>query len=105
MSAGRAVRVDLRAALPVVALAIVVLAIIVVELCGRDDVQGPSAQPTAGPTAQAGPPVHARAIADARRGDRDADGRGADRRPGPARRRAHAGPNGGPAGAGAVPQR
>lgn len=55
MSAGPSVRVDLRAALPVVALAIVVLAIIVVELCGRDDVVAPAAQPTAGPTATAGP--------------------------------------------------
>jgi len=55
MSAGPAVRVDLRAALPVVALAIVVLSIIIVELCGRDDVQGPTAQPTAGPTATVGP--------------------------------------------------
>jgi hypothetical protein len=56
MSAGPTVRVDLRAALPVAVLAIVVLAIIVVELCGRDDVKGPPAAPTAsGPTATPGP--------------------------------------------------
>lgn len=55
MSAGP-VRVDLRAALPVAVLAIVVLAIIIVELCGRDDVEGPPALPTAsGPSATPGP--------------------------------------------------
>ena len=56
MSAGPSVRVDLRAALPVVALAAVVLAIIVVELCGRDDVEAPLVQATpSGPSATPGP--------------------------------------------------
>jgi hypothetical protein len=55
MSAGPSVRVDLRAALPVVALAVVVLAIIIIELCGRDEVKAPAALPTPGPTATAGP--------------------------------------------------
>jgi hypothetical protein len=55
MSAGPSVRIDLRAALPVIALAIVVLAIIVIELCGTDDVEPPDTLPTPGPTATAGP--------------------------------------------------
>src|SRR3990170_263165 len=55
MSTGPSIRVDLRAALPVVALAAVVLAIIVVELCGRDDVEAPLVQATpSGPSATAG---------------------------------------------------
>jgi len=55
MSAGPAVRVDLRAALPVVALAVVVLAIIVTELCGRDDVKLVVTTPVVGDTATPGP--------------------------------------------------
>ena len=52
---GSSVRIDLRAALPVLALAIVVLAIIVVQLCGREDVNVPRVQATPGPSATAGP--------------------------------------------------
>jgi len=55
MSAGPPVRVDLRAVLPVVALAVVVLAIIVVELCGRDDVKLVVTTPPAVDTATPGP--------------------------------------------------
>ena len=61
---GNSVRLDLRAVLPIAALAIIILIIIFVELCGREDieslVQQPQQQPglataTLGPTFTPGP--------------------------------------------------
>ncbi len=49
------VRIDLRAALPVVALGVVILVIIFVELCGREDVAPLDTPAVQGPTATAGP--------------------------------------------------
>jgi hypothetical protein len=53
--AGRDVQIDLRAALPVAALAVVVLVIIFVELCGREEVKAPEQVSGDQPTATAGP--------------------------------------------------
>lgn len=53
------IRIDLRAALPVIALVAIVLGIIFVELCGRQDVEPvePGGTPIApGPTSTEGPP-------------------------------------------------
>ncbi len=86
--AGRSVRIDLRAALPVAALGVVVLVIIFVELCGREEVK-PLAQSTPvevatatpftpGPTSTPGPsptiaPEQATATMAALTGDADRD--------------------------------